>query len=76
MHPSQNTNFVPRISIFHLDLPPILTDYCGKSIPFHTLIVTGLLARAFTIRRENVESLTIAVTYLHGFHAGIEIKYN
>ena len=44
MHPSQNRNFDPRISIFHLDLSPNLTDYSGKSIPFHTLLLTGLLA--------------------------------
>ena len=44
MHPPLNTNFDPRISIFHLDLPPTLTDYCGKSIPFHTLILSGLVA--------------------------------
>ena len=44
MHPSQNRNFDPRISIFHLDLPANLTDYCGKCVPFHTLILSGLVA--------------------------------
>ena len=34
------------------------------------------LRRAFAIRRENIESLTIAVTYLQGFHAGKESKNN
>ena len=44
MHPPLNTNFDPRISIFHLDLPPILTDYCGKGIQSHALILTGMVA--------------------------------
>ena len=51
--PPFNTNFDPRISIFHLDLPPTLTDSCGNSIPFHTLILTGLLAtRIYYTQRE------------------------
>ena len=44
MHPPLNTNFDTRISIFHLDLHPTLTDYCGKGIQSHALILTGIVA--------------------------------
>ena len=54
MHAPLNTNFDPRISIFHLDLPPNLTDYCGESIPLNTLIITGLLAtRIYYTQKED-----------------------
>ena len=69
MHPPLNTNFDPRISI---SLRFTFETTVGKV--YHSIPDCYRIDSYYRI--ENIESLTIAVTYLQGFHAGKVIKYN
>ena len=77
MHPAKDRNFDTRISIFHLDLPtPLRQTTVGKVYRSTPCFLPDCSLSGVTIRRTNIESLTIAVTDLQGFHAGKESKNN